>query len=68
MAMTPAEQLKKLEEQQKSLQGKITKIKDKQLQKVGKLADKHALATWDEKALDKAFTFIRESGQEQFKK
>jgi len=57
----------KLEEQQKSLQVKIAKVKDKQLQKIGKLADKHHLATWDEKVLDKAFTFIQESGQEQFK-
>ena len=67
MAITPSEQLIKLEEQQKSLQDKITKIKEKQLQKIGKLADKHALATWDEKVLDKAFSFIKESGQEQFK-
>ena len=67
MAITPSEQLIKLEEQQKSLQVKIAKVKDKQLQKIGKLADKHALATWDEKVLDKAFTFIQESGQEQFK-
>jgi hypothetical protein len=67
MAITPSEQLIKLEEQQKSLQAKITKVKDKQLQKIGKLADKHSLATWDEKVLDKAFAFIQESGQEQFK-
>jgi hypothetical protein len=66
MAITPVEQLKKLEEQQKSLQDKITKIKDKQLQKIGKLADKHDLATWDEKVLDKAFAFIKESGANQF--
>ncbi len=50
-----------------SVQVKIAKVKDKQLQKIGKLADKHALATWDEKVLDKAFSFIKESGQEQFK-
>ena len=41
-------------------------IKDKQLQKIGKLADKHGLATWDEKVLDKAFSFIKESGVDQF--
>ena len=67
MAITPSEQLIKLEEQQKYLQVKIAKVKDKQLQKIGKLADKHHLATWDEKVLDKAFAFISESGQEQFK-
>ncbi len=67
MAITPSEQLMKLEEQQKSLQAKITKIKDKQLQKIGKLADKYCLASWDEKILDKAFSFIKESGQENFK-
>ena len=67
MATTAAEQLKKLEEQQKSLQSKISKIKEKQLQKIGKLADKHSLTTWDEKTLDSAFAFIKESGQEQFK-
>ena len=66
MAITPSEQLMKLEQQQKSLQAKIAKIKDKQLQKIGKLADKHCLATWDEKVLDKAFAFLKESGQEQF--
>ena len=67
MAITPSEQLMKLEEQQRSLQAKIAKIKDKQLQKIGKLADKHCLASWDDKVLDKAFAFIKESGQEQFK-
>ncbi len=66
MAITPSEQLMKLEEQQKTLQDKITKVKDKQLQKIGKLADKHGLATWDEKVLDKAFAFIKESGADQF--
>jgi len=66
MAMTPAEQLNKLEEQQQSLQAKIAKVKDKQLQKIGKLADKYGLATWDEKSLNQAFVFLKESGQEQF--
>ena len=37
MVITPAEQLMKLEEQQKTLQARITKVKDKQ-----------CLATWDE--------------------
>ena len=54
-----AEQLKKLNEQQKSLQEKIAKVKDKQLQKIGKIADKHDLTEWDEKILDKAFAFIK---------
>ena len=67
MAITPVEQLQKLEEQQKSLQSKISKIKEKQLQKIGKLADKHCLTTWDEKVLDKDFAFIKESGADQFK-
>ena len=67
MAITPSEQLMKLEKQKKSLQAKIAIIKDKQLQKIGKLADKYCLTSWDEKVLDKAFAFISESGQEQFK-
>ncbi len=67
MAITPSEQLMKLEEQQKYLQVKIAKVKDKQLQKIGKLADKHSLATWDEKVLDKAFAFIKEQGAKEFK-
>ena len=68
MAITPSEQLKKLEDQQKSLQSKIANIKDKQLQKIGKLADKHFLANWDEDSLNNAFKFLKEKGEQQFKK
>jgi len=63
---TTADQLKKLKEQQKSIIDKITKIKEKQLQKVGKIADKYDLTEWQEKDLEKAFAFLRSKGPSNF--
>ncbi len=66
--LTAAEQIQKLQEQQKELEAKIAKAKEKQMISIGKLADKHGLTMWDQKKLDKAFAFLAENQSDSFDK
>ncbi len=59
--LTPAQQIKRLKEQQKEIEKKLAKAKEKQMLKIGRLADKHGLTEWDEKDLEEAFALITES-------
>jgi hypothetical protein len=52
---------------QKTLADKILKIEQKQLIKVGKLARQYQLTDWDDESLIKAFEFLREQSEQQFK-
>ncbi|ASG68923.1 hypothetical protein fh0823_23410 [Francisella halioticida] len=67
MATTQSEQLQKLKEQQKDLEKKILRIEHNQLLKIGKSAKQYQLTEWHEKSLIKAFEFLKETGEDQFK-
>ncbi|MBK2270196.1 hypothetical protein [Francisella philomiragia] len=64
--LTAAEQIQRLQEQQKELEAKIAKAKERQMINIGKLADKHGLTMWDQKKLDKAFAFLAENQSDSF--
>ena len=67
MATTQSEQLQKLKDQQKDLEKKILRIEHKQLLKIGKSAKQYQLTEWHEHSLVKAFEFLKETGEDQFK-
>ena len=64
---TELEMLEDLKAQQKVLNDRILKIEHKQLLKIGKSAKQFELTLWHEKSLIKAFEFLKETGEEQFK-
>ena len=64
---TESQILEELKIQQKSLTDRILKIEHKQLLKIGKFAKQQQLLMWDDKSLVKAFEFLKESGEDQFK-
>lgn len=64
---TELEILEDLKAQQKALNEKILKIEHKQLLKIGKSAKQYQLTEWHEKSLIKAFEFLKETGEDQFK-
>lgn len=65
---TETQLLEDLKNQQKSLNDKILKLEHKQLLKIGKSAKNYALVEWHEDSLNNAFKFLKEQGEQQFKK
>ena len=64
---TDAELVIELKKQQKELSDKILRIEHKQLLRIGKSAKNYGLIEWHEDSLYKAFSFLKESGEAEFK-